>query len=305
MDRSIRYLRREEVDTIKWDHRIENATNGLIYAYSRYLDLAAKNWDALVMGDYDFIMPLTWNKKYGIHYLYQPLFAASLGIFGEQVSEERVREFVTAIPKKFRLAEIDFNHSNPPPADLDGFYLRHNYVLNLSASYEAIQAGYRENTRRNIRKAGQIGCRYQNDIPLEEVIQLCKQHFQKIAEVPEEEYERFRQLFNWLSEKKQVLTAGIMGPDGKLLSSCVFFFSHRRAYYIMVGNHPNGKTLGASHYLIDCFIQQHAGKSLILDFEGSDIRNLAFFYTGFGAVEELYPALRMNHLPWWARLWKS
>lgn len=304
MDSAVRYLKRAEIDLAKWDERIDRSANGLIYAYSFYLDTVARHWDALVWGDYEYLMPLTWNRKYGLFYLYQPLFAASLGIFGDHISEAMVREFVHAIPKKFRLTEIDFNHSNPPPSDMNGFFLRHNYVLRLSQSYETIQAGYRDNTRRNIRKAVQIGCRYQAGIPLEDVIQLCRQHFQKIAHVPEEEYARFRQLYEVLYERKQALTAGILGPDGMLLSSCVFFFSHGRAYYILVGNHPNGKTLGASHYLIDSFIQQQAGQSLVLDFEGSDIRNLAFFYTGFGAVEELYPALRVNHLPWWARIWK-
>ena len=73
----------------------------------------------------------------------------------------------------------------------------------------------------------------------------------------------------------------------------------------MVGNHPDGKTIGASHALIDAFIKDHAGQDLILDFEGSDIRNLAFFYESFGATIEIYPALKINKLPWYARLLKK
>lgn len=305
MEPIVRYVKNNEIDYAKWDQCVDNATNGLIYAYSFYLDIAARNWDALIYGDYEWVMPLTWNRKYGLYYLYQPLFAASLGIFGKTVSADLVKQFVQAIPAKFKLREIDFNRLNPVPADVDGFYLRHNYILSLEDSYDQIQSGYRENTKRNIRKAIQLGCIYERDTPLEEIIHLCKQHFQTIAHVPEEEYDRFRQLFSILQQKNQALTTGVRGPDRMLLASCVFFFSHGRAYYILVGNHPNGKTLGASHFLIDGFIQQHAGNPLILDFEGSDIRNLAFFYSGFGAIEELYPALRVNHLPWWARLWKS
>jgi hypothetical protein len=65
----------------------------------------------------------------------------------------------------------------------------------------------------------------------------------------------------------------------------------------MVGNHPNGKTLGASHSLIDAFIKDHAGEDIVLDFEGSDIPSLAFFYSSFGAVEEKYSAIKLNKLP--------
>jgi hypothetical protein len=70
-----------------------------------------------------------------------------------------------------------------------------------------------------------------------------------------------------------------------------------RAYYILVGNHPNGKTLGASHALINSFIEKHAGRDLLLDFEGSNVHNIAFYFKSFGASEEKYAGLRVNRLP--------
>ena len=101
------------------------------------------------------------------------------------------------------------------------------------------------------------------------------------------------------------VTYGILSAQNELVASCVFFFSHKRAYYILVGNHPNGKTIGASHALIDAFIKDHAGKNILLDFEGSDIRNLAFFYSSFGAVEEKYAALQLNRLPFYLKWLKK
>jgi hypothetical protein len=86
-----------------------------------------------------------------------------------------------------------------------------------------------------------------------------------------------------------------------IISSCVFFFSHNRAYYILVGNSPESKANGSSHALVDSFIRDHAGKQMILDFEGSDIPGLIAFYTGFGAVNEPYPFLKMNRLPFYLR----
>ena len=83
---NIQYLQQQQVDKIKWDQCIGNAANGLVYAYSFYLDAMAKHWDALVLGDYEAVMPLTWNKKYGVQYLYQPPFAAALGVFGKQAN---------------------------------------------------------------------------------------------------------------------------------------------------------------------------------------------------------------------------
>jgi hypothetical protein len=57
--------------------------------------------------------------------------------------------------------------------------------------------------------------------------------------------------------------------------------------------------------MIDHFIQDHAGKKLLLDFEGSDIKNLAWFYRSFGAKEEKYPGIKLNKLPSIVKLFKQ
>jgi hypothetical protein len=111
------------------------------------------------------------------------------------------------------------------------------------------------------------------------------------------DFENFKMLYRLLNKKEKATTYGVYTKEGELLASAVFFFSHHRAYYIMVGNHPNGKTLGASHALINAFIKDHAGENIMLDFEGSDIRSLAFFYSSFGAGEEKYSAIHLNKLP--------
>ena len=48
----IEYLTEKNINKKKWDHCISNATNGLIYGYSYYLDYMADHWDALVLNDY-------------------------------------------------------------------------------------------------------------------------------------------------------------------------------------------------------------------------------------------------------------
>ena len=84
----VSYFKNEDIDKAKWDHCIDTAPNGLIYSYSFYLDTMAKHWDALIMNDYEAVMPLTWNKKYGVYYLYQPFLCASLGLFGNNLTSE-------------------------------------------------------------------------------------------------------------------------------------------------------------------------------------------------------------------------
>ncbi|MEJ8843080.1 hypothetical protein WG954_11880 [Lacibacter sp. H375] len=294
----IKYISHAEIDKQKWDDCVQHADNGLIYAYSWYLDAMADHWDALVLNDYEAIMPLTWNKKYGIHYLFQPYFCASLGIFSRSKINAAVTEaFLKKIPKRFRYIDIYLNHNNLFP--VDGFALteRVNYILALHNPYNEIAELYRTNLKRNIRKAEQTGLVAKQNIPVADIITLAKETIQRVSAISDEQMDRFKNLFSIAKEKQLAETLGIYNNNNQLLASAVFLFSHKRWYYILVGNHPNGKTLGASHYLIDRFIAAHAGTDAILDFEGSDIRNLAFFYSSYGATEERYPALRMNRLP--------
>jgi hypothetical protein len=296
---TIQYLTNDRIDKVKWDKCIESASNGLIYAYSFYLDYMARHWDGLVLGDYESVMPLTCNKKYGIHYLYQPPFVASAGVFGKNTTKEITSRFIAAIPTKFRLIEISLNHDNK----LDGkeVILKNNYVLELNNTYESIYKKYRDNIKRNIKKSQQAGCYCKVDISVDSVLNISREQLKNLIKVSDTDYNNFKNLYQHLHSKQQATSYGIYSKRNELLASCVYFFSNKRAYYILVGNTPDGKTLGASHHLIDSFIANNCGKDLLLDFEGSDIRNLAFFYSSFGAFPESYPALRINNLPWWIK----
>ncbi len=300
----IQYLTNRKIDKVKWDDCISKAENGLIYAYSFYLDTMAKHWDALVLNDYEAVMPLTWNSKYGINYLYQPFITAQLGVFGNTITEEMVGKFAQAIPTSFRLIEISLNSRNIFGAPTGFSIHRSNYVLDLNKPYQTLFDNYRENIRRNIKKAEQVGCKVRKDFDVGEVIALAVQQMKGQNNESTDNINRFRKLYQYLQEKKMATTYGIV-LNNELLASCVFFFSHHRAYYILVGNHPNGKTIGASHFLIDAFIKDNAGKEMLLDFEGSDISSLAFFYSSFGAVHEVYPAVKINRLPFYLKWLKK
>ena len=260
----------------------------------------AANWDALVINsgnEYEMVMPLTWNKKYGIYYLYQPSFTACLGAFGKQVTALQLQHFLNAIPKKFRYWDIYLNHGNL--FKIPGFelYQRMNFVLPLNKPYAEIFNVYRGNIQRNIKKSSQLQIVIKQNIDAGDVITLANEQLQRISKISAATMKDFEILSKSLVKLGKAITYGAYNTAGQLIASAVFFFSHKRAYYILPGNHPDGKTLGASHALIDAFIKDHAQQDLLLDFEGSDISSLAFFYSSFGAIEEKYPGLRVNRLP--------
>lgn len=301
----IQYIPHQDIDKKKWDNCITDSPNGLIYGYSFYLDNMAKHWDGLVLGDYEIVMPLTWNKKYGIRYLYQPFLTAQLGVFGRGITAEIVDLFIKKAQTSFRYIDISFNSNNIFSIPTGFSIHRNNYVLDMKKPYETLYQNYRENIQRNIKKALQSGCTVQKDFDAEKVIGLAVQQMNNQGNEETKNINRFRSIYQYLHTRKMAITYGIVSAQNELLASCVFFFSHNRAYYILVGNHPNGKNIGASHALIDAFIKDYAGKNLLLDFEGSDIPGLSLFYSSFGAINEMYPAIKINNLPFYLKWMKK
>ena len=301
----IQFVPYQEIDKMKWDECITRSSNGLIYGYSWYLDHMARQWDALILGEYEIVMPLTWNRKYGIAYLYQPFLTAQLGVFGNDITAEVVESFLQAIPSQFRYWDIYLNHKNVFTLQQFHLYQRRNFVLDLDKPYEELHQGYRENIQRNIRKAEQMGCTSVKDFDVDRMLALAVAQMRNYTKESSENVDRFRKLYGFLQPQQKAITYGILSARDELIASCIFIFSHNRAYYILVGNHPDGRTVGASHALIDAFIRDHAGKKMLLDFEGSDIRNLAFFYSSFGAKEEAFSGIRENRLPFYIKWLKG
>jgi hypothetical protein len=299
------YLKNKDIDKTKWDGCISNAGNGVVYAYSFYLDTMSKHWDALILNDYHVVMPLTWNRKYGFDYLYQPFFTASLGVFGNNLSAGLIKSFLENIPEKFKYWDIYLNHGNL--FTIQGFklYERSNYILRLNNSLEKIVASFSQNHTRNIKKAVQAGFYLKKNIDAKKVIELAKLQSSKFSPVTDKDYQKFYTLYKYQHTRNKEVTYGVFNPAGELMSSCVFFFSHNRVYFILAGNHPAGRSSGSSHFLINGLIKEYAGQNLILDFEGSDVKNIAQFYRGFGATEEKYAALKLNRLPAVIKLFKK
>jgi hypothetical protein len=64
------------------------------------------------------------------------------------------------------------------------------------------------------------------------------------------------------------------------------------------GRDTRAQEPGIMHFLLDHCIREHAGKPIILDFEGSNNEGLGRFYAGFGAQLFHYTHLKINRLPY-------
>ncbi|MFM7672127.1 MAG: GNAT family N-acetyltransferase [Bacteroidota bacterium] len=303
-DTSIRYLTNTQIDRTAWDHCLQHACNGSPYGLSDYLDALCPGWDALVLGNYEFIMPLPIRSKYGIRYLYQPFLVPHLGLYGPQIVPEMVDRFIKAIPLRIRWIDITLNPETTRAIGSYPIIERANFVVALNSPYSEIRYRYRANHIRNLQRANKAGCKIERQTEPIKVFELAAQYLTPRGHFPAANTDHFLELIGRWMKEGLACTYAVKAGD-QLVASAIFLTYRSRAYYLLVGNHPNGKTLGASHLLIDAFIQDHAGSDWVLDFEGSDVPSLAFFYEGFGSKKEAFGWLRINRLPWWGSWIKS
>ncbi|MBI3501129.1 MAG: hypothetical protein HY063_04985 [Bacteroidetes bacterium] len=299
----IRFLKHNEIDKIKWDECIEHSVNNLIYACSWYLDIVCPNWNCLIEDDYKSVMPLTARKKYGIEYLYPPYFAQQLGVFStEKLSKEKVEEFLKEIPSQYKFMEMYLNTQNTFDPDSyrdSGFQIKKNIniELDLNSSYEILRKNFSEDTKRNIKKSEKHKITFRKNIPPQEIISIFRKNTgKKITNLTDKNYKVLLNLINTCIKKGYAETRGGFTGENKLCAGIVWLIKNNRAIFLFSATNAEAKKNGGMFFLIDQFIQQHSGKEMTLDFEGSNLPGLARFYKGFGSKENVYLQIRKNNL---------
>jgi hypothetical protein len=296
----ISYLPHTKIDKIKWDRCIDNASNGLIYAYSFYLDSMSENWDALILNDYEVVMPLTWNKKFRIRYLRQPAFSQQLGVFGNSSVTKNITEsFIYKALQIFPFAEINLNYGNKYQKSSAK---KCNLILSLNKPFADIEKSFRKDL---VKKIKSNDLKYRPSDEVEKTINLFKENYSTRIHASQNDYNNFSKLCFILKNKEQLFLREVSTADGKLLASAIFFKDSRRIYYIMSVTLPDGRKLQANYFLLYRFIEEFCEQNLIFDFEGSEIPSIQAFFKKFGPKEQSYPFLKINNLTGWQKAIKK
>jgi len=293
----ISYLQHENIDKKKWDTCIDNAQNGLVYAYSYYLDAMSKSWDALVMNDYEAVMPLTWNKKFGIRYLRQPAFTQQLGLFGNIFFDKNVTElFINKALEIFSFAEINLNYANEYKEK------KCNLILPLNRPFTEIEKSFRKDFVNKVKNRNLI---YQSTGDVQKAIQIFKENHNDKIRIAPSAYQHWLQACKILKTKGQLLIRKVNSPNGELLSEALFLKDSRRIYYVMSSTLPSGRKQQSNYFLLYHLIKEFSEQNLIFDFEGSEIPSIKLFFSKFGAIEQPYSFVKINNLSFWKRWLKN
>lgn len=292
------FISYKEIDKLKWDKCIGKSKNSLIYAYSFYLDaMANEQWDAIVSGDYEVVMPLPWRKKYAIKYLYQPAFVQQLGIFSaKEILPAVVKLFIQEMQKHFRFADYTLNAGN----NLHDLNLKLNekinFIIDLSPRPAQVSESYNPAFLKSLRRLQKWDLQYSASNNIDQSIELYKKlYFTRLKEIQKKDLENFRTVCKIMSDQNK-LHIRVVKLESETLALSVLLQDDKRIYNIISCITEKGKKLEANYFLYDKVIQEFSDSSMLFDLEGSDVPGIAAFYKKMNPQKETYHFMHYNNL---------
>jgi lipid II:glycine glycyltransferase (peptidoglycan interpeptide bridge formation enzyme) len=258
----------------------------LVYAESWYLDLVCdQNWSAIVLNDYEAVMPLPLKSKMGLTYVQHPFWTQQLGVFSKQeLTPELVASFLTNVPKKLAMVSININETNFTPNQ--NLASKTNLIVDLNSSFEALKSNFSSNTKRNCNKANKEGLtiNFDNQNVLE-FISFFKAHIKN--PVSEFHYSCLTQIITESLQQQKGFIAFVKSENEIIAASFILKSANRIIYRTGTSN-QKGKDTKAMFFLVESIIKKYADSNYLLDFEGSELEGVARFYKGFGAQKIPY-----------------
>jgi hypothetical protein len=305
---------RDKIDIEKWDDCINRSAQSIIYGLSWYLDIVSPDWIAYIKeedGKYVSIFPLASNRKFTIHYIYQPPFTQQLGLFSVDYGKESedFREVLTLLCKRYNYIDYHLNTKNNGLIEFEkiSFQKKLTHHLHLTNEHETIFKAYSENHKRNIRKSLSQNFKIQHSNDILFLISLFKKEVgNDLHNIKEADYKILSSLYKEASQRKMCQLIFSEDVNGEINAGALFLYYNNTIIYLFGASTKQGKENGAMSMIFNEVIKVNSGSpDKILDFEGSDIESIARFYKGFGAKAVPYISLKLNTLPFFLKVFKK
>jgi len=283
----VRYIGQSDIDKVKWNSCVHYATNGNVYGYMWFLDNVAKEWDALVEGDYESVFPLVWRENFlKVKELYQPPLIRELGLYSVNIlSKARLQHFLEAIPDEYKLVNVTLNEQNPP-LETEKFQWQEqtNHQLLLDEPYEKIRKHYSDRLKTALQTTEALGIKPASNPKPEVIADFYRKYAKDRKELTRNFHALQRIMYNVLHRGKGFAT-GVTDEKGELCAVNFYIYSHHKIISLVPVVSPKGREVYAMPFLIDMLIRTHANNKLILDFNASEMDDWA---ADFGSTANVF-----------------
>ena len=301
----IKHLKYNQIDFEKYDICIENSYNSCIYAFSWYLDIVAeKQWEVLVLGDYESVMPLPVRKKYFITYVHNPLWVLQLGVFSINETNNN-NPFIKKAFSIYKLIDLRLNIDNKIGGFSEEKTEKQTHFLKLD-NYDVIKSNFRSDRKKDLKRAVKSGLygKWNDDLKL--FLDLFfKNITSRVSSINEKDFNRLQSIIEICIEKEKGELLSVFDENNNLVASG-FFLKHNKKITILVSTTDlKNRKNGANTYLIDQAIKKYLSNYKVFNFGGSSIKSIANYFLSFGAKENTYYQINYNNLPLLYKIIKS
>jgi len=287
----INYVAHAQIDKQKYDACISLAVQTKIYAFSWYLDAVTETWDALILSDYEAVMPLPKRKKYGLTYIFQPYWIQHLGLFSKSALQESdVNLFMDQLPKSIKLIDYNVNFKGKKTKT------KINYILPLRDGYKQLLKGYSKLRKRGLNKAIKAGLVIEQQNTWADILDLSNQKSETEFKINDEARLKLDKLLNKALQLEKLSILKVYTTEQELIGGALYMISEHRITYLFSVINQKGKDLQAMTFMMNWVIKTYVKTNYILDFEGSMLPGVAQFIKSFGAENESYYHLKKWHL---------
>lgn len=281
----ILHFKNKNIDRSIYDKILSESPYGNLYSCSWYLDVVNPGWELLADETFNFLMPIATKQKIGIKYIIQPYFTQQLGIFGKDIPDnETTNFFISSIP--YKRYYIQFNETTPK----ENFTIfRKNYILNLENSYETLRKSYRNNCKRNLKKAASNNLLVKS-LSVNEFINFVKANLN--VKILKQNINLLQQIIEAVEVNlgNNFLKA-VVDKESNILAVGFFPEYKNRIYNLIPVSSKAGKEANAMTFLLNHIIFENSSQAKILDFEGSEIPSIARFFASFGSITVNFPVI--------------
>jgi len=320
----IKFLSFKEIDFKKWDKCVDSSLNGTIFGQSWYLNLVCENWGAIVLEDYDAVMPLPISKILKYSTVISPCLAPQLGVFSPRLpAPEIIDAFLSLLRSKFKYIKIGLNKYNLISDEEFRIKTAGSFSLDLIHSYSKLCQAYSRETKQVIETGLSNQVSIAKGVPFQQFIQFYQGLCSSVSKTDDEVfYNKLRRIISFTILHRFGELYGAYSAENNLTAVAFVIRSSQRITVLLSAMEIDQPGVSAYSILLDQLLKEYAEKNLTIDFEilpcpdryiprvkssseKVDMNHtMSTIYTGFGAKMFNYPIILCNKLPWYTKSYR-
>ncbi|MNK34726.1 hypothetical protein D3C87_532380 [compost metagenome] len=279
----IERVKYQDIDFEKYNNCIENSVQKNFYCEKETLNFLSKNWELLVYGDYEAVMPIPFVKKLFLKLVDMPLFCQQLGIFSKQDNSRINQLFLDFFKQKYSIVNYQFSSFNQFNEVLNA---RKNYVIPVQEYAFLRRKKYFKGRKSTVKTAQYL--EFREVFAQKDILEFIKNNFKGLEK--ESDMDFFIKYLMFLDSKKQLRMFGSYYEEN--LTNVAVLIDNEN-YFSLLGllNNEELKSHNGASFLIDRILDLNI-ESKAFNFMGGSIRGIEVFFKSFGSDLQEYHVIQ-------------